>query len=183
MWLGNRSCFSWVMLFIEQRMSYQVQLNRMRQNKNSPEDKELQNPLVLSTCLIDICILFSDGKMRDPGLRHHYSALKTAGYFLEGFGSTNHKPSVGSWVQKSVGNAGAITEFHGLSRLFSGRLKFSKVKVLMSYHYILNFLETIKKQHIQCMVFRIPWATATTLSCLHICFSLFRAIPFQKKNC
>lgn len=54
----------------------------MRQNKNSPEDPELQNPVVLTTRLIDTCILISDGEMRDPGLRHHYSALKTVRCFL-----------------------------------------------------------------------------------------------------
>lgn len=51
----------------EQRMNYCVHLNRMRQNKNSPENPELQNPVILTICLIDSCILFSGGKMRDPG--------------------------------------------------------------------------------------------------------------------
>lgn len=59
--------------------------------KKNPEDPELQNPVVLTTCLIDTCILFSGGNIRDWGLRHHYSALKTKMLSCAGSGSINHR--------------------------------------------------------------------------------------------
>lgn len=73
----------------EQKTSYWVQLKR--ETKYSLEDLELRNPVALSIHLLGICILFSERKMKDPGLRHCYSALKTAGCFLTVFGSNNSR--------------------------------------------------------------------------------------------
>lgn len=178
----------------KQKTSYQVQLNRVKQNKDFPEDREPWNPVVLSSHLLNICILFSVEKIRVSGLRHCYSALKTAGAFVAGFGSTNYKmkktslfymvkQSPGSWVQKEVRNVWA-TELHTPCWLFSGWMKSSKVNTLMSYCCILNFPTVTRKTTYSVHCFSLyHGAIATTHPASTSAVPFQNAIPFEEKNC
>jgi hypothetical protein len=72
-------------------MKWQVtEFSSRKQDKDSSKAPEVAKTSGLNVCILEICMVFSNGKMRIQGLKHHYLAFKFSECFLAGFCSIIH---------------------------------------------------------------------------------------------